>query len=141
MEQRTQLLIIIFVCLLLTSLSNAQQVETTSKKYDWTKGGNTYKPINLPNGQRLSLIKVKGNRFVNTQGDTILFRGVAIADPDKIDQQGHWNKTIFEKVKELGAKIVRIPVHPATWRTRTPEKYLLLLDQAVDWCMNLACMS
>ena len=33
--------------------------------------------------------------------------------------------------------IVRIPVHPVAWRERTPEKYLELLDQAVEWCTDL----
>ena len=33
--------------------------------------------------------------------------------------------------------IVRIPVHPVAWRERTPEKYLELLDEAVDWCTDL----
>ena len=85
----------------------------------------------------LPLIKVQGNKFVNPQGETILFRGIAISDPDKVERQGHWNKTHFEKVKEMGANIVRIPVHPAAWRERTPEKYIKLLDEAVDWCTDL----
>jgi endoglucanase len=37
-------------------------------------------------------------------------------------------------VKELGASVVRIPVHPVAWRERRPDQYLLLLDEAVDWC-------
>jgi aryl-phospho-beta-D-glucosidase BglC (GH1 family) len=80
---------------------------------------------------------VKGNKFINSKGDTILFRGLAISDPDKIERQGHWNKKHFEKAKETGALIVRIPVHPVAWRERTPEKYLELLDQAVEWCTDL----
>ncbi len=90
-----------------------------------------------PKAKVLPLIKVSGNKFVNAKGDTILFRGVAISDPDKIERQGHWNKGHFEKVKETGAMVVRIPVHPIAWRDRTPEKYLELLDQAVEWCTDL----
>jgi endoglucanase len=41
------------------------------------------------------------------------------------------------KVKEMGATVVRIPIHPVAWRERTPEQYLLLLDQAVEWCTEL----
>jgi hypothetical protein len=37
----------------------------------------------------------------------------------------------------MGTMIVRIPVHPVAWRERTPEKYLELLDQAVEWCTDL----
>jgi aryl-phospho-beta-D-glucosidase BglC (GH1 family) len=62
---------------------------------------------------------------------------LAVADPDKLEQEGHWNKTLFVKAKEMGATIVRIPVHPVPWRMRTPVKYLELLDQAVGWCTEL----
>lgn len=85
----------------------------------------------------LPLIKVQGNRFVDPQGKVVLFRGIAISDPDKVERQGHWNKSHFEKVKEMGANIIRIPVHPVSWRERTPEKYLKLLDEAVNWCTDL----
>ncbi len=85
----------------------------------------------------LPLIRVEGNRFVDAEGKPVLFRGVSIADPDKLDMEGHWNRQLFERVKELGATLVRIPVHPIGWRLRTPPKYLELLDQAVAWCTDL----
>jgi len=85
----------------------------------------------------LSLIKVKGNRFVNAEGDTLLFHGLAFADPDKVEAEGHWNKKLFQKMKDLGANLIRIPVHPIAWRNRTPNKYLELLDQAVNWSTEL----
>ncbi|MGA7721722.1 MAG: cellulase family glycosylhydrolase [Ignavibacteriaceae bacterium] len=94
-------------------------------------------PLNSKDAKTLSLISVKGNRFVNSNGDTVLFRGLSISDPDKIANQGHWSKEHFEKIKELGTMLIRIPVHPVSWRERTPEKYLVLLDQAVEWCTEL----
>src|SRR5271169_5610112 len=87
--------------------------------------------------RKMPLISVKGNKFVDPQGNTVLFRGVAIADPDKLEMDGHWNRELFVKVKEMGARVVRIPVHPVAWRERTPAEYLKLLDQAVDWCTEL----
>jgi aryl-phospho-beta-D-glucosidase BglC (GH1 family) len=89
------------------------------------------------NAKKMPLISVKGNKFVDPQGNTVLFRGLAISDPDKIESQGHWNKEHFVKVKEMGAKVVRIPVHPVAWRGRTPAGYIKLLDQAVEWCTDL----
>jgi len=86
---------------------------------------------------KLPLISVSGNHFVDPQGKTVLFRGLCVADPDKIDLQGHWNRDLFVKAKEMGATIVRLPVHPAAWRQRTPAEYLKLLDQAVFWCSEL----
>jgi endoglucanase len=90
--------------------------------------------LNSPKAKALPQILVKGNKFVNEKGETILFRGLSIADPDKIEHQGHWSKALFEEVKKLGAMVVRIPIHPIAWRERTPEKYITLLDQAIEWC-------
>jgi len=87
--------------------------------------------------KKLPLISVKGNRFVDPDGKPLLFRGLAISDPDKLEMQGHWSKAHFEKVKEMGTTLVRIPVHPVAWRERTPNEYLKLLDQAVQWCTDL----
>jgi endoglucanase len=67
----------------------------------------------------------------------MLFRGLSIADPDKLEEEGRWNRDIFAAAKDVGANLVRIPVHPAAWRSRTKEGYLKLLDQAVDWCTDL----
>ena len=124
--------------ILTTTILEAQRSMKNPKLFDWENDFDVvYRSVNNPNGKELPLIKIKGNKFVNEKGDTILFRGVAIADPDKIEQEGKWNKNLFVKVKEFGATIVRLPVHPAAWRTRTPSKYLPLLDQAVDWCTEL----
>jgi aryl-phospho-beta-D-glucosidase BglC (GH1 family) len=85
----------------------------------------------------LPLITVKGNKFVNAKGDTMLFRGLAFADPDKIEAEGQWNKELFQRLKDLGANLIRIPIHPIAWRNRTPNTYLKLLDQAVNWSTEL----
>jgi len=115
------------------------RVDAQQKKnfHEWWNDQNVGKPLTNPDAKKLPLIKVKGNKFVNEPGDTILFRGVSISDPDKIEHQGHWNKQHFIKVKEMGTMLVRIPVHPVAWRERTPEKYLELLDQAIGWCTEL----
>ncbi|MFH0989543.1 MAG: cellulase family glycosylhydrolase [bacterium] len=115
--------------------SDAQQPKRIL--FNWDNTVDVNRPLRLQNTKKLPLIMVKGNKFVNSRGDAVLFRGAAIADPDKIEQQKRWNKTLFEKVKEYGATIVRIPVHPVPWRMRTPEKYIQLLDQAVNWCTEL----
>jgi len=105
--------------------------------HSWWSGQYFTRPWNAPDGTKLPLISVKGNRFVDPTGKPMLFRGVNIADPDKVDSQGHWNKELFEKVKETGANVVRIPIHPVAWRGRGPKEYLALLDQAVEWSTDL----
>lgn len=103
----------------------------------WFQDGSRNRPFPNTKAKILPLIKVEGNKFVNPKGESILFRGLATSDPDKLERQGHWNKNYFEKVKEMGALIVRIPVHPIAWRERSPAKYLELLDQAVEWSTDL----
>jgi aryl-phospho-beta-D-glucosidase BglC (GH1 family) len=100
---------------------------------DRTPGSRPY----TANARKLPQITVKGNHFVDPDGKTVLFRGLSISDPDKIEGQGHWNREHFVKVKEMGTKLVRIPVNPVAWRERTPVEYLKLLDQAVEWCTDL----
>ncbi len=118
-------------------LAWAQENPGPRKLYDWWAKRGPDVPLNNPDSKKLSPITIQGNKFVNGRGDTVIFRGVSIADPDKIDQEGHWSKGIFEKAKELGTTLVRIPIHPAAWKARTPGKYLPLLDQAVEWCTSL----
>jgi len=103
----------------------------------WWQGGQWRRPEPNPNAKVMPLISVKGNRFVNPAGEPVLFRGVSIADPDKLEGQGHWNRELFASLKDMGASLVRLPVHPIAWRERTPQAYLALLDQAVEWCTDL----
>ena len=131
MRKKIRTLVFLLLAIGCTSHSGAQD------NRNWFEGGRWSRPRPNPQAKIMPLISVRGNSFVNPDGDTILFRGLAISDPDKIEIQGHWNREHFERVKETGAGIVRIPVHPVSWRERTPEGYLELLDQAVEWCTDL----
>jgi endoglucanase len=138
MKKKLELILLLFITGAVTiHMLDAQPQAKAIEFHEWWHDQNPGAPANNPDAKKLSLVRVAGNKFVNEQGDTILFRGLAIADPDKIEHEGHWNKELFEKVKDMGAMIVRIPVHPVSWRERTPEKYLVLLDQAVEWCTDL----
>jgi len=124
--------------LFLLSLFFATQLCYAQESKTWFQGGDPQPFIEpLVNTKVLPMIKVSGNKFVDPQGKTVLFRGIAVSDPDKLEYQKHWNKAYFEKIKEMGATIVRIPVHPIAWRNRTPNMYLKLLYEAVDWCTDL----
>lgn len=85
----------------------------------------------------LSFIRVEGNHFVDENGNTIVFKGLSIADPDKIKRDGHWERRHFEVIKSWGANLVRIPVHPAGIRQQGMVNYIKLLDEAVTWCSEL----
>ena len=97
---------------------------------------NQVKPADAKKKQ-MSIIKVYKNQFVDDHGTRIIFKGLAIGDPDKVVNDGHWNKKHFAVIKSWGANLIRIPVHPQRLRKRGRENYLKLLDQAVRWCGEL----
>ena len=118
--------------------SHAQTANPPATKVnDWWHQSYLTRPLDSADEKKLPLISVSGNRFVDPTGKPVLFRGVNIADPDKVESQGHWNKEFFLRVKETGATVVRIPVHPVAWRGRGAKDYLALLDQAVEWSTDL----
>jgi hypothetical protein len=87
--------------------------------------------------KRLPVIKVVGNHFVDASGNTVVFQGVNISDPDKLETNGHFERRLFEEIARWGANVVRIPVHPAAWRARGKDAYFALLDQALVWATEL----
>jgi aryl-phospho-beta-D-glucosidase BglC (GH1 family) len=104
---------------------------------EWWNAQIKVEPQFTEGAKLLPFVKVNGNKFVFADGTVAHFRGLSISDPDKIESQGEWDKQLFVQVKELGASIVRIPVHPIAWRHRKPNEYLELLDQAVKWGTEL----
>lgn len=101
----------------------------------------TYEKIGRFDATRLTrdqdVIRVDGNRFVDEQGNTFIFRGVSIADPDKLVAEGQWKPGLFEEIRRWGANTVRLPIHPRAWRSRGQAEYLELIDQAVVWANAL----
>lgn len=86
---------------------------------------------------QLSAISVDGNRFVDEDGATVVFRGVSFSDPDRLEKVGRWNRAYFEAAHDWNANVVRFPVHPSAWRERGEEAYLELLDQGIEWATEL----
>jgi len=85
----------------------------------------------------LGRISVKANNFVTETGETIVFRGLNTSDPDKLETQGHWNKSYFEEMKKWGANLVRFPIHPTAWTKRGKDNYFKLLDDGIKWATEL----
>jgi aryl-phospho-beta-D-glucosidase BglC (GH1 family) len=88
-------------------------------------------------GYNLPFLHVEGNRFLNEEGEEIRLRGVSFSDPDKLENEGHWNREYFEEAKRWGANLVRFPVHPSAWRDRGQASYLELIDQGLEWANEL----
>jgi len=130
------LMIVLTVLFVVPKLYAEQKKEIKAGAYWWNQPF-PKRPAENPDAKKLPLISVKENEFINPDGKKIIFRGLAISDPDKLEGQGYWSKKHFEEVKKMGANIVRVPVHPVAWRERTPEGCLKLLDEAVGWCTEL----
>ncbi len=94
-------------------------------------------PAEAKSTATLPRIGVQGNHFVDPAGKTVVFRGLALADPAALADRGQWNRRYFEEAKKWNANIVRIPVHPSQWRRLGDEAYLKMLDQAVQWSGEL----
>ena len=93
--------------------------------------------ITVAESQTIQRIQVKGNKFVNEKGDSLVFRGLNTSDPDKLTNDGHWNKEYFTEIKNWGSNIVRFPVHPPAWRRRGQQEYMRILDQGIAWAKEL----
>jgi len=83
------------------------------------------------------MIKVEGNKFVDSNGKGFVFRGVNIADPDKLAYEGQWDKSLFEEIDRWGANHIRLPIHPIAWRQRGEAWYFARIDEAVTWANSL----
>jgi hypothetical protein len=67
----------------------------------------------------LPLIKVQGNKFIDPEGKTVLFRGIAISDPDKVERQGHRNKAHFRE-EPICAVNIGYVTHPYPFKRSQP---------------------
>lgn len=83
--------------------------------------------------QKLSRIHAEGNKFVNAEGQTVVFQGVCMSDPVKLINDGHWNKEYFRQAKEYGANIVRFAVHPQNINRHGWIETFLAMDKGIEW--------
>ena len=122
--------IIIFVFFSLQSLA----VEPTSNKdKSWWNSPYPSQFDNTQLSKELDFISVQGNKLVDESGKQVIFRGVNIADPDKLLREGQWSENLFKEIKAWGANIVRLPIHPVSWQGHGKEAYFKLIDQSIIW--------
>jgi hypothetical protein len=72
-------------------------------------------------GNEMDHIKIDGKNFISSSGEVMVFHGLNLSDPDKLEKQGKWTLEHFQTAKNWGADMIRLPVHPAAWRTRGTE--------------------
>lgn len=132
---------LLLACLACSGLAGAEShahAAAWQSSPGWWRGTDDAPAFDLRKiAQQLPRVKVQGNQFVNDQGAPLVFRGVSIADPDKLVSEGRFTRAHFEVIKSWGANIVRIPVHPSAWQQRGKQGYLPILDQTVQWINEL----
>ena len=79
-----------------------------------------------------SQLKVQGNWLIDGQGNQVFLNGIMIADPLVADVKDDFNKRLFKQLHDLGANVIRIPVHPITWEGASDYLWRYL-DKAVRW--------
>ncbi len=79
-----------------------------------------------------SQLRAEGNALVDTNGETLILRGIMPPDPAVLARKGRFNRPFFDEMAESGANIIRLPVHPERWE-RDPDYLWRYLDSAVAW--------
>lgn len=84
----------------------------------------------------LEQIHIEGNKFIDESGDTVVFKGLCLADPVKLLGEGQWNEQIFAKAEEWGANIVRFAVHPSNINALGWDETFAAMDDGIEWAKN-----
>jgi len=77
-------------------------------------------------------VRVDGNKFLDPQGDPIIFAGLCASDLDRLIRANQWNERYFGEIAKWGANIIRLPVHPELLRQRGWDEYFKLLDRGIE---------
>ena len=78
-------------------------------------------------------VKVEGNKFIDPQGNELVFRGLCFSDPVKLVREGQWNERYFAAAAEWGANVVRFAVHPTNLNAMGWDKTFEAMDQGIAW--------
>ena len=78
-------------------------------------------------------IKVEGNKFVDPQGDEIVFRGLCFSDPVKLVSDTQWNERYFAEAADWGANVVRFAVHPTNLNAMGWDAAFEAMDNGIEW--------
>ena len=100
---------------------------------------NPVEPISGPGGEdRLSRLRVDGNRIVDAEGKDVVLRGVAVVDPLVGSHFGDRRPSEADFAtlsNDWNADIVRVPMHPGLM-ANNPDYLRDFVDPLVDWAQD-----
>ena len=83
--------------------------------------------------EKQAWVKVEGNKFIDPQGNELVFRGLCLADPVKLVRDGQWTERIFAEAADWGANVVRFAVHPSNINSLGWDSTFEAMDQGIEW--------
>lgn len=113
-----------------TGLPAAEKMEQTSSAGEILKKGS--KDV----GVVPTMLRAKGNCITNDFSDNILLKGLMPLDFLVLYDTGRLKKATFDDMKNAGANVVRIPIHPDHW-VRVDDYLEKLVVPAVTWANEL----
>ncbi|MEN0047537.1 MAG: cellulase family glycosylhydrolase [Bacteroidota bacterium] len=84
-----------------------------------------------------SKLSIKENLLVDEKDSKVVLKGFNVADISKLKLNKQWNEHLFKELKDWGTNVVRIPIHPLSWRKHGKQWYFERLDEAVVWANKL----
>ncbi len=87
--------------------------------------------------QETNWLRVEGNHIVNAKGETFIPRGLCMADPCRLIEDGHWEYDYFLQARIWGANCVRFAVHPGSLNKTGWERAFQAMDEGIEWAKQL----
>ena len=89
-------------------------------------------------GSELTALQVQGNQLVTATGTPLILRGINALDPliqvkNPDAGAGPWTEAYYAAMAAWGSNVVRLPIHPTSWRDTIPLSSLTILDQSITW--------
>jgi endoglucanase len=77
-------------------------------------------------------LHTSGNSIMNVTDQAVVLKGLMPPDPAQLNSKGKFTRSFFQEMRDTGANVVRIPVHPERWE-QDSDYLWRYLDPVVAW--------
>jgi endoglucanase len=118
----TVMLFLVGICLTLSRMGHFSFTPPIAHKPYFSTETTTYP----------SRLSVSGNKLVDHVGQQIILKGLMFPDPARLKSKGKFNRAFIQELRDTGANVIRVPVHPEYWQ-QDPDYLWRYLDPIVSW--------